>query len=144
MHLYTLAQGLKPNEKQSIRVGVFFFFFIYNSVVPGSCVLPILHLYFIFQVFKIIHYTLSKYYSQHSQALPTLHWSLKPLHLVSLPCLSSERISLLSTTVFVSLPHLSRPPFLQFLLHQSLCLCPGLLWKNAQIFLGKSTLSDKV
>lgn len=57
MHIYTLAQGLKPNEKQSIGASWVFFFF-YNSVVPGSCVLPILHLYFMFQVFKIIYYFL--------------------------------------------------------------------------------------
>ena len=148
MHLYTLAQGLKPNEKQSIRVGVFFFFL---SIIQLSqdlvCYLSSTSiLYFRFLKLYITLSVQILFLAQPSIANPPLvpqapSSCLTPLLLV---CLSSERISLLSTTVFVSLPHLSRPPFLQFLLHQSLCLCPGLLWKNAQIFLGKSTLSDKV
>lgn len=48
--------------------------------------------------------SLSKYYSQHSQELPTLHWSLKPLHLISL--LFSWSVSVQSTSHYFLLPSL--------------------------------------
>ena len=144
MHLYTLAQGLKPNEKQSIGA----VFFIYNSVVPGSCVLPILHLYFIFQVFKIIHYFLcpNTIPSTAKHCQPSIGPS-SPFILSHSPTLGLSQFRVHLTTFYYHLC-VSPSPFLAtFLatpLHQSLCLCPGLLWKNAQIFLGKSTLSDQV
>ena len=146
MHIYTQAQGLKPNEKQSIGAS-FFFVSIIQLSQDLVCYLSSTSI-LCFRFFKL-YITFSVqilFLAQPRIANPPLvpqapSSCLTPLLLV---CLSSECISLLSTTIFVSLLHLSRPPFLWFLLHQSLCLCPGLLWKNAQIFLGKSTLSDQV
>ena len=128
-HLYTLAQGLKPNEKQSI--GARFFFFIYNSVVPGSCMLPVLHLYFIFQVLKIIRYFLcpNTILSTAKNCQPSIGPS-SPFILSHSPFLGLSQFRAHLTTFYYHLcvsPSLSRPPFLWFLLHQCLCPCPGLL-----------------
>ena len=116
MHLYTLAQGLKPNEKQSIGAG--FFLSIIQLSQDLVCYLSSTSiLYFRFLKLYITFSVQILFLAQPSIANPPLvpqapSSCLTPLLLV---CLSSECISLLSTTIFVSLPHPSWPPFLRLL-----------------------------